>query len=179
MKMIPSLLCAVALAAMPLASQAGGQVGGLRASLGVGLMGAGFFMGPRDDRGRDHRDGQGHGYAPNPGYAQGRGGPPNPNNGGRGYPHDPRDYGGGPPPPAYNRDAGIYGHRPVVIGGGAGPGMPRDNRIDRAFAIGRGYGRVVNAWPQGGSLYLVRVNTPHGRVDMVIDVDTGRVVGER
>ena len=170
MKLIPLLLCAAALAATPLAAQAGGQMGGMRASLGIG-MGAGFFMGPHDDHGRYRR-----------GDAPPRGGNPNPNNmrrdDDRRDPRDARDYGGGPPP-VYNRDAGVYGHRPVVIGGGAGPGMPRDNRIDRAFAIGRGYGRVVNAWPQGGSLYLVRVNTPHGRVDMVIDVDTGRVVGER
>ncbi len=171
MKLIPLLLCAAVLAATPVSSQAGGHMGGLRASLGMG-MGAGFFMGPRDDRGRYHN-----------GDAPGRGGAPNPNNARRGDdrrdPRDPRDYGGGPPPPVYNRDAGIYGHRPVIIGGGGGGGLPRDNRINRAFAIGRGYGRVVNAWPQGGSLYLVRVNTPHGRVDMVIDVDTGRVVGER
>ena len=172
MKLIPLLFCATVLAAAPVASQAGGQMGGLRAGLGMG-MGAGFLMGPRDDRGHYH-----NGDAPN------RGGAPNPNNARRGDdrrdPRDVRDYGGGPPPPPpYRGDPGIYGHRPLVMGGGAGPGMPRDNRINRAFAIGKGYGRVVNAWPQGGSLYLVRVNTPHGRVDMIIDVDTGRIVGER
>ncbi len=60
-----------------------------------------------------------------------------------------------------------------------GGGEQHDDRIGRAMDIGRGYGRVLNAWPQGGSLFLVRVDTPHGRVDMVIDVDSGRVVGER
>ncbi len=171
MKLIPLLLCAAALAATPLASQAGGQVGGLRASLGIG-MGAGFFMGPRDDRGHDNRGGApNRGYAPNPGYAPGRGAP-NPNNGGRGYP-------GGPPPPVYRGDAGVYGHRPLTMGAGPGPGMPRDNRINRAMAIGQVHGRVLNAWPAGGSLFMVRVDTPRGRVDMLIDVDTGRVVGQR
>jgi len=60
-----------------------------------------------------------------------------------------------------------------------GGGEQRDDRIGRAMDIGRSYGRVLNAWPQGGSLFLVRVDTPRGRVDMVIDVDSGRVVGER
>jgi len=163
MKLIPLLLCVALVAAAPASSQAGGQMGGLRAGLGMG-MGAGFFMGPRDDRGR---------------YRQG--GAPNPNDARRGdNRRDPRDYAGGPPPPpVYRGDAGIYGHRPLIMGGSAGRVILRDNRINRAFAIGRGFGQVVNAWPQGGSLYLVRVNTPHGRVDMVIDVDTGRVVGER
>lgn len=58
-------------------------------------------------------------------------------------------------------------------------GGQHDDGIGRAMDIGRNYGRVLNAWPQGGSLFLVRVDTPHGRVDMVIDVDSGRVVGER
>jgi len=170
MKLIPLLFCATVLVATPLASQAGGHTGGLRASLGMG-MGAGFFMGPQDDRGRNrHGDAPGRGGAPNPGSAR-RGDD-------RRDPRDARDYGGGPPPPpVYRGNAGVYGHRPLIMGGGSG--VPRDNRINRAFAIGQGYGHVVNAWPQGGSLYLVRVNTPHGRVDMVIDVDTGRVVGER
>ena len=162
MKLIPLLFCAAVLAAAPMSSQAGGHMGGLRASLGMG-MGAGFFMGPHDDRG---------------GYRHG--GAPNPNNTRRDDRRDTRDSAGGPPPPpVYRGDAGIYGRRPLIMGGPAGRVVLRDNRINRAFAIGRGFGQVVNAWPQGGSLYLVRVNTPHGRVDMLIDVDTGRVVGER
>ena len=181
MKLIPLLLCAAVLAATPVASQAGGQMGGLRASLGMG-MGAGFFMGPQDDRGHYHR-----------GDAPPRGGAPNPNNGRRGEDRrdprgdprgDPRDNGGGPPP-VDRRDTGIYDRRPVIVGGGPevrpgpGGGEQRDSRINRAIAIGQGRGRVLNAWPQGGSIFIVRVDTPRGRVDMIIDVDTGRIIGER
>ncbi len=60
-----------------------------------------------------------------------------------------------------------------------GGGEQRDDRINRAISIGQSRGRVLNAWPQGGSLFMVRVDTPRGRVDMVIDVDSGRIVEER
>jgi hypothetical protein len=60
-----------------------------------------------------------------------------------------------------------------------GGGEQRDDGIGRAMDIGRSRGTVMNAWPQGGSLFLVRVNTSHGRVDLLIDVDSGRIVGER
>ena len=137
-------------------------MGGLRASLGMG-MGAGFFMGPHDDRGHYHGEATGRGGAPN-----------NPRRGDNRY--------NSPPPvpvpgPAYvyRRDTGVYDRRAVVVGGGE----YRDQRINRAIAIGQGHGRVLNAWPQGGPLFVVRVDTPHGRVDMIIDVDTGRIVGER
>jgi hypothetical protein len=164
MKLIPLLLCAAIMAAAPVSSQAGGHMGGLRASLGMG-MGAGFFMGPRDDRGRYHGEAPGRGGAPN-----------NPR-------RDDNRYNAPPPPPGpvpvpgnvYRRDAYVYDRRPVVVGGGE----YRDQRINRAIAIGQGHGRVLNAWPQGGSLFVVRVDTPRGRVDMIIDVDTGRIVGER
>ena len=162
MKSILPLFCAAvlgvtALAATPVASRAAG-VGedGLSVGLSVGL-----WMGQQDDDRRHRRD-----------------------NGGDRKPDDRRDNGndrrdnGGDhrePPVVYDRrDAGGGGYD--RRGGG---GEQRDNRINRAIAVGQGYGHVVNAWPQGGSLFLVRVNTPHGRVDMVIDVDTGRVVGER
>jgi len=172
MKLIPLILCAAALAATPVASRAavhgegfrGGLGGGLGASLSVGLL-----MGPHDDdrhhshrddnnnrRGDDRRD-----NAPAP--------PPVPGNVYRSGP--------GPlPGNVYRRDAGAYDRRGVVVGGGNGY---RDERINRAIAIGGGHGHVLNAWPQGGSLFIVRVATPRGRVDMIIDVDTGRVVGER
>jgi len=170
MKLIPLILCAAALAATPVASQAAVRGEGFRGGLGAGLS-VGLLMGPRDDdrhhnhrddnnnnrRGDDRRD---NAPAPPPG--------PNPGNLYRSVP--------GPMPGAvYRRDAGAYDRRGVAVGGGGF----RDERINRAIAIGRGRGTVLNAWPQGGSLFIVRVATPRGRVDMIIDVDTGRIVGER
>jgi hypothetical protein len=172
MKLIPLILCAAALAATPVASQAAVHGEGFRGGLGAGLsvgLGVGLLMGPRDDdrhhnhrddnnrRGDDRRD---NAPAPPPG--------PNPGN----------IYRSGPVPMPgnlYRRDAGAYDRRDVAVGGGG----VRDERINRAIAIGQVHGHVLNAWPQGGSLFIVRVATPRGRVDMIIDVDTGRVVGER
>ena len=153
MKLIPPLLCALTLAAMPMASRAESQSEALRIGLGVGLL-----MGQSDDDRRRHRD------------------EPPPQNGRRDDRRDERrDV---PPPPpgggAYRGYEGGYDRR--AAGGG---GEVRDERINRAISIGQGRGRVLNAWPQGGSLFVVRVDTPRGRVDMIIDVDTGRVVGER
>lgn len=59
-------------------------------------------------------------------------------------------------------------------GGGA-----RDNRINRAIAIAQSRGRVLDAGPQGGSVFWVRVATDRGRVDLLIDADTGQIVGQR
>ena len=147
MKRLALILCAAVLAAMPMASQAGG-----------------FWTGdPQDDR-RHHRDEQ-------PPQNQRRGG--DDRRGG-----DRRDdgrYNNAPPPRYAPPPAAMYDRRPGGGGGYEGGG----NGMDRASAIGRGHGRVLNVWPQGGSLFLVRVDTPRGRVDMIVDVDTGRVVGER
>ena len=171
MKLIPLILCAAALAATPVASRAAVHGEGFRGGLGAGLS-VGLLMGPHDDdrhhnhrddnsgrRGDDRRD---NAPAPPPGSG------PIPGNVYRSGP--------GPVPGAvYRRDAGAYDRRGVVVGGGGF----RDERINRAMAIGRVRGTVLNAWPQGGSLFIVRVATPRGRVDMIIDVDTGRIVGER
>jgi len=70
-----------------------------------------------------------------------------------------------------DRDNGGYGRR-----GGDGQ---RDDRINRAIAIAQSRGRVLDAWPEGGSLFGVRVATSHGRVDLTIDVDSGRIIDER
>lgn len=55
----------------------------------------------------------------------------------------------------------------------------RDDRINRAIAAGQARGRVLDAGQQGGSTFWVRVDTGHGRVDLLVDGDTGRIVGER
>ncbi len=55
----------------------------------------------------------------------------------------------------------------------------RDNRINRAMSIGSSRGRVLDAGPQGGSIFWVRVATDHGRVDLLVDTDSGRIIGER
>ena len=55
----------------------------------------------------------------------------------------------------------------------------RDDRINRAIAAGRARGRVLDAGQQDGSTFWVRVDTGHGRVDLLVDGQTGRVVGER
>ncbi|ESQ89035.1 hypothetical protein [Asticcacaulis benevestitus] len=56
----------------------------------------------------------------------------------------------------------------------------RDNRINTAMAIARSSGaRVLDAGPQGGSIFWVRVVTDHGRVDLLVDTDSGRIIGER
>ena len=151
MKRIPLLLCAAVLAAMPVATQAGGLAFGQASDgLSVGL-GVGLLMGQQDDdrRHRHHEDNGEHRGEDRRGDDR------------RG--EDRRDdrYNAPPPPPAYGGDD------------------RRDDRIGRAMAIGRGQGTVINAWPQGGSLFLVRVNTSRGRVDMIVDVDSGRIVGER
>jgi len=62
---------------------------------------------------------------------------------------------------------------------GRGGGEQRDNRINRAIAIASSRGRVLDAGPQGGSIFWVRVATDHGRVDLLVDVDSGRIIGER
>jgi hypothetical protein len=55
----------------------------------------------------------------------------------------------------------------------------RDNGINRAIAAGQSRGRVLDAGSQGGSVYWVRVDTGHGRVDLLVDGATGRILGER
>jgi hypothetical protein len=55
----------------------------------------------------------------------------------------------------------------------------RGDDINRAIAIASSRGHVLDAGPQGGSIYWVRVATDHGRVDLLVDVDSGRIIGER
>ena len=65
-------------------------------------------------------------------------------------------------------------------GGGRGGGEDRsDNRINRAIAIASSRGRVLDAGQQSGSIFWVRVATDRGRVDLLVDTDSGRIVGER
>ena len=63
--------------------------------------------------------------------------------------------------------------------GNGGFGEQRDNRINQAIAIASSRGRVLDAGPQGGSIFWVRVATGQGRVDLLVDVDSGRIIGER
>ena len=63
--------------------------------------------------------------------------------------------------------------------GNGGGGEQRDNRINQAIDIARSRGTVLDAGPQGGSIFWVRVATDHGRVDLLVDVDSGRIIGER
>ena len=63
--------------------------------------------------------------------------------------------------------------------GNGGYGEQRDNRINQAIAIASSRGRVLDAGSQGGSIFWVRVATDHGRVDLLVDVDSGRIIGER
>ncbi len=62
---------------------------------------------------------------------------------------------------------------------GGGGGGERDDRINRAIDIGRSRGEYIKAWPAGGSLFWVRVQTGQGRVDLLIDADSGRIVDQR
>ena len=55
----------------------------------------------------------------------------------------------------------------------------RDDRINRAMAVAGRRGRVLDAGPQGGSIFWVRVATDQGRVDLLVDADSGRIIGER
>ncbi len=55
----------------------------------------------------------------------------------------------------------------------------RDNRINRAIDIASSRGRVLDAGQQSGSIFWVRVATERGRVDLLVDTDSGRIVGER
>lgn len=57
-------------------------------------------------------------------------------------------------------------------------GEQRDNRINRAMQIASSRGRVLDAWPMGGSIFGVRVATDHGRVDLTVDTDSGQIIGE-
>lgn len=54
-----------------------------------------------------------------------------------------------------------------------------DNRINRAISIASSRGRVLDAGQQSGSVFWARVATPNGRVDLLIDTDSGRIIGER
>lgn len=54
----------------------------------------------------------------------------------------------------------------------------RGDPIERAIAIAGRRGTVRNVIPQGGSVYLVRVITERGRVDIFVDVDSGRIIRE-
>ena len=64
--------------------------------------------------------------------------------------------------------------------GGSRPAMEnRDDRINRAMSVARSRGRVLDAGPQGGSVFWVRVATDSGRVDLLVDADSGRIIGER
>ena len=55
----------------------------------------------------------------------------------------------------------------------------RDDRINRAIAIAQSRGRVVDAWPESGAVFWVRVTTDRGRVDLLVDTDSGRIIGQR
>jgi len=55
----------------------------------------------------------------------------------------------------------------------------RDNRINRAMQIASSRGRVLDAGQQSGSIFWVRVATDRGRVDLLVDTDSGRIIGER
>lgn len=63
--------------------------------------------------------------------------------------------------------------------GGARGENRNDGRINRAMAIASSRGRVLDAGQQSGSIFWVRVATPNGRVDLLVDADSGRIVGER
>lgn len=63
--------------------------------------------------------------------------------------------------------------------GNGGQLQNRDDRINRAMSVAGRRGRVLDAGPQGGSVFWVRVATDHGRVDLLVDADTGRIIGER
>ena len=54
-----------------------------------------------------------------------------------------------------------------------------DNRINVAISIAKGRGTVLDAGQENGSIFWVRVATDHGRVDLLIDTDSGRIIGER
>jgi hypothetical protein len=54
-----------------------------------------------------------------------------------------------------------------------------DGRINRARAIASSRGRVLDAGQQSGSIFWVRVATANGRVDLLVDADSGRIIGER
>ncbi len=173
MKSIPSLFCAfllgtTALAAMPVASQAA-DIGPGEVALGLGV-GAGILIGQQDDDRRHRRDNDDR----RDDHRNDRDRRENGNGGGNGGNdrRDTRDDRGN------GRDNGNYERRDNRAGAYGG-GEQRDDRIGRAMDIGRSQGRVLNAWPQGGSLFMVRVDTPRGRVDIIVDVDSGRVVGER
>lgn len=159
MKSPRSLFCTavlgIVLAAVPPASQAAALDGdALRIALGAGLL-----MGQQDDDRRRHRrdDNNNNNSGNNDRRGDDR----------RDDRNDRRDDRGPPP-----QDRGGYDR-------GGGGGEQRDNRINRAMAIAQTRGRVMNAWPQGGSIFMVRVDTPRGRVDIIIDVDSGRIIEER
>ncbi len=63
--------------------------------------------------------------------------------------------------------------------GNGGQLQNRDDRINRAMSVAGRRGRVLDAGPQGGSIFWVRVATDHGRVDLLVDADSGRIIGER
>ncbi|ESQ73693.1 hypothetical protein ABAC402_18060 [Asticcacaulis sp. AC402] len=66
-------------------------------------------------------------------------------------------------------------------GGNRGNENRHDDRINRAIQIASsgGRGRVLDAGQQSGSIFWVRVATDRGRVDLLIDTDSGRIIGER
>jgi hypothetical protein len=64
-------------------------------------------------------------------------------------------------------------------GGDRGGENRRDDRINRAIRIAESRGRVLDAGQQSGSIFWVRVATDRGRVDLLIDTDSGRIIGER
>ena len=76
-----------------------------------------------------------------------------------------------------NRDDGRWNNNSNDRDRGGGDG--RDNRINRAMDIARSRGRVLDAGQQSGSIFWVRVATERGRVDLLVDTDSGRIIGER
>ncbi|MBW8734854.1 MAG: hypothetical protein JF571_11230 [Asticcacaulis sp.] len=80
--------------------------------------------------------------------------------------HDNRD----------NRDEGRWNNSNGRDQGGEDR---RDNRINRAIDIASSRGRVLDAGQQSGSIFWVRVATDRGRVDLLVDTDSGRIIGER
>ncbi len=84
-----------------------------------------------------------------------------------------------------NNNGGQHGNWRDNNGGNNGDGGHRNGGgqngggdINRAIAIAQSRGRVLDAWPMGGSYFGVRVATDRGRVDLTVDTDSGRIVSE-
>ncbi len=78
-----------------------------------------------------------------------------------------------------DRDDGRWNNNGNGNGRDRGGEDRRDNRINRAIAIASSRGHVLDAGQQSGSIFWVRVATDRGRVDLLVDTDSGRIIGER